>query len=117
MEIAPPARSALRSVDTIEDPHGAPIRLYELQGTIQFAGAESALRATVDDRTGTPKVAIDLTRVHLVNDVGRRMLLVGVRRLALEDREVTPVEYVGLPHGGGTSESRLRRREPSPLIE
>lgn len=96
MEIAPPARSALRSVDTIEDPLGAPIRLYELQGTIQFAGAESALRAMVDDRTDSPRVAIDLTRVHLVNDVGRRMLLEGVRRLVLEDREVTLVDPDGV---------------------
>lgn len=55
-------------------------------------GAESVLRAMVDDRTDTPRVAMDLTRVHLVNDVGRRMLLEGVRRLVLDDREVTLVD-------------------------
>jgi glutaminase len=92
MEAASPARSVLRTIAAIDDRDGIAVRLYELQGTIQFASAESVLRAVVEDAAPEPHVAFDLSRVHAVDDVGRRMLLEAVRRLAAEGRSVTLID-------------------------
>jgi glutaminase len=92
MEAAAPTRSTLRTAETIEGHDGSAVRLYELQGTVQFAGAESVLRRIVDDRAPEGHVVFDLARVHSVNDVARRMLLEAVRRLGAEGRRVTLVD-------------------------
>lgn len=95
MGVAPPAHAALR------DPHAVAvdeesISVYELQGSIQFAGAERVLRELDTSAPETEQVAIDFSQVHSINDVARRMLLEGVRRLALDGYTVTLIDPTGI---------------------
>lgn len=120
METAAPTRSALRTVETIPYPDGLEVRLYELQGTVRFAGAEAVLRTVVDDQPTEMHVAFDLSRVHAVDDVAQRMLLEAVRRLTLDGREVTlidPDAVLDDPDAGGGIRPRVvngRSEVPAP---
>lgn len=44
------------------------------------------LDALAADTTGTPQVILDVSGVDHVTDVGRRMLLEGLRRISLDGR-------------------------------
>ncbi|SDR78096.1 L-glutaminase [Brevibacterium siliguriense] len=55
-----------------------------LQGVIDFTGAEVVLDRLDRSTPTTPKVIIDLSRVDSFTDVGRRMVLEGMRRLSLD---------------------------------
>jgi len=52
-----------------------------LQGPLDFNGGEAFLRAAVDCAVPSGTVVVDLARVGRVHDVGRRMILEGMRRL------------------------------------
>lgn len=92
MEVAPPARAVIRDAAKIRHVNGANLNVYELQGTIQFAGAERVIRVLAVQPPTQVNVAFDLTRVHTVNDVARRMLLEAVRRLTLDGHRVTLID-------------------------
>ena len=96
MEVPPPARSLVRG--RTELPGGKPGHgwTYELQGSINFIGMERVLRYLVDEPPAESAVVLDLTRVHEVRDIGRRMLLEGVRRLVMDGHEVTLVDPDGM---------------------
>lgn len=92
MEVAPPARAVIRDAAKVQSVNGVQINVYELQGSIQFAGAERIIRVLADHSPNETNVAFDLTRVHMVNDVARRMLLEAVRRLTLDRHRVTLID-------------------------
>ncbi|MFX4293543.1 glutaminase [Streptomyces bohaiensis] len=68
------------------------LRVLELQGGIDFAGAERVVRAALETAPPEARVAVDLTRVHAIDDVARRMVLEVARRLTLDGQEVYLVD-------------------------
>lgn len=70
------------------DRDGDGVREVALQGPMHFAAAEVALRELEDVPEDGAALVLDLTRVTSTNDVGRRMLREGVRRLELDGHEV-----------------------------
>ncbi|GGL32764.1 glutaminase [Nocardia jinanensis] len=101
MESEPHGSTVLRST-TVRDGE----TWFALQGAVQFIGAESVLAAFQDDTTATGTLVLDLSRVDRITDVGRRMVLEGLRRFVLDGREVVLVDPDGkLPNpdlGDGT---------------
>ncbi len=87
MEVAPPARSVIQSSRLVEH-RGEEMRVYYLAGTIGFSGAEHVVRRLTEHPPEQRRIALDLTGVHSVSDVGRRMLLEAARRLRLDGHEV-----------------------------
>ncbi|WP_447644241.1 hypothetical protein [Nocardioides zeae] len=57
---------------------------------------ERFLRELADEAPSESAVVLDLTRVHEVRDVGRRMLLEGARRLSLDGHHVEFVDPDGM---------------------
>lgn len=90
MEVPPMARSVLRSHAVVGAGADA-ISVLQLQGGIRFAGAERVVREAVGADLEA-RVALDLTAVHTIDDVARRMLLEVVRRLTLDGRDVYLVD-------------------------
>ncbi|WP_244930454.1 glutaminase [Nocardioides sp. W7] len=92
MEVPPPARSLVRGRTAL--PGGRPGHgwTYELQGSVNFVGMERVLRYLADEPPTESTVVLDLTRVHEVRDIGRRMLIEAVRRLVLDGHQVTIVD-------------------------
>ncbi|MFF4894337.1 glutaminase [Micromonospora chersina] len=91
MEVPAAARAVLRSNHVVGTGSTA-IRILQLQGGIGFAGAERVVREVVDTAPGEDRVALDLTMVHSLDDVARRMLLEVARRLTLDGHEVYLVD-------------------------
>jgi glutaminase len=92
MEVPPVGRSVLRGHHS----HGA-AHVFELQGELRFAGAEAVVREVVEATPAQREVIFDLSRVHGVSDVARRVLLEAVRRLTLhDDKQVTLVDPEGM---------------------
>lgn len=91
MEVAPPARSVLQSAHTKGEGEDA-VRVLELAGTIGFSSAERVLAWLEENRPSERVIAIDLTNVHVIDDVARRMLLEGMRRLRVDGHEVYLVD-------------------------
>lgn len=81
---APPlSRDVVRRAGVRDSNHG-PVHAIELQGPLRFSSTERVLRRLQDIPEDTHGVALDLTRVSSVDDVSRRMLMEGLRRLRLE---------------------------------
>ncbi|MFW6694569.1 glutaminase [Streptomyces sp. MAR4 CNX-425] len=91
MEVPAAARAVVRSNHVLGGGPGA-VRVFQLQGGIGFAGAERVVRETLDTAPAEARVAFDLTRVHAIDDVARRMLLEVTRRLTLDGHEVYLVD-------------------------
>ncbi|WP_224279389.1 glutaminase [Nocardioides lacusdianchii] len=91
MEVPPPARSVVRSNHVVRSGPDA-IRVLELQGGIRFAGAERVVREAVASEPAAAGLALDLTMVHSLDDVARRMLLEVARRLTLDGHDVYVVD-------------------------
>ncbi|YAL84624.1 glutaminase [Dermacoccaceae bacterium W4C1] len=84
-----PARSAVRRDRFLKSPGGQRVRVFSLQGSLQFSSAERALRI-LQDGSADPvdALVLDLRRVASVNDVARRMLAEGINRLQAEGIDV-----------------------------
>ncbi|MFF2697054.1 glutaminase [Streptomyces cyaneofuscatus] len=91
MEVPSAGRAVVRSSHVLGSGPDA-LRVLELQGGIGFAGAERVVREVLDTDPQEARVAIDLTRVHAIDDVARRMVLEIARRLTLDGREVYLVD-------------------------
>ncbi len=91
MEVPSAGRAVLRSNHVVGSGPGA-LRVLELQGGIGFAGAERVVREVLETAPPETRVAIDLTRVHAIDDVARRMVLEVARRLTLDGHEVYLVD-------------------------
>lgn len=89
MEAAAPARSALREDRVTDD---GSVRVLALSGVIRFAAAERVVRHVVESDPQEPTVAFDLTEVHSMDDVARRMLLEMMRRLRLDGYTIVLVD-------------------------
>lgn len=100
MEVPPPARSVVRGQRAMalqgEQGERVDTWLYELQGSADFVGLEGLLRNLDENPPQAREVVLDITHVHEVLDVGRRMLLEGARRLTLDGHHVTFVDPEGL---------------------
>jgi glutaminase len=90
-EVAAPSRSVLSGV-TVTGAGQSAVRILGLQGSLGFAGAERVVREVASGSCGERRIALDLTAVHSLDDVARRMLLEVVRRLSLEGRMVYLVD-------------------------
>lgn len=66
----------------------------DLQGTLDFSGAETVLNH-LDASTPTPTIVFDLSRVDRFTDVGRRMVLEGMRRLTLDGSTISLIDPEG----------------------
>lgn len=86
MEAPESGRSVIRRT-SVEGVDG-----FEIAGDLRFIEAERVLRALEREAPGEGPIVIDLTRVHRVNDVARRMLLEGVRRLELDGHPIRLVD-------------------------
>ncbi|MFJ9311619.1 MULTISPECIES: glutaminase [Streptomyces] len=91
MEVPSAGRAVVRSSHVLGSGPDA-LRVLELQGGIGFAGAERVVREVLDTDPQEARVAIDLTRVHAIDDVARRMVLEIARRLTLDGRQVYLVD-------------------------
>ncbi|GAA2677337.1 glutaminase [Streptomyces aculeolatus] len=91
MEVPPAARAVVRS-NHVAGSGPAAVRVLQLQGGIGFAAAERVVREAVSTAPREAGVALDLTMVHSIDDVARRMLLEVVRRLTLDGHEVYLVD-------------------------
>ncbi|NJQ02054.1 glutaminase [Streptomyces zingiberis] len=91
MEVPAPARAVVRSNHVVGGGAEA-LRVLQLQGGIGFAAAEKVVRESVETAPRELGVALDLTMVHSIDDVSRRMLLEIVRRLTLDGHEVYLVD-------------------------
>lgn len=87
MAPAPPARSVIHSTRVVDTAAGL-VRVFELAGTIGFAAAERVLGRLGDEPPRESTIVVDLSNVHSVTDVARRMLLEGMRRLQLDGHTV-----------------------------
>lgn len=87
MEAPEVASHVLHGVSEPDD-DGDRMREVRLQGTMHFAAAEVALRELERIPEDGAAVLLDLSRVSAANDVGRRMLREGVRRLELDGHSV-----------------------------
>lgn len=83
------AASVLRDVDVSTSD-----TVMVLQGTVQFSGAEVVLRA-MEATPADRGLTLDLSRVDRFTDVGRRMVLEGLRRVHLEQRSVALLDPDG----------------------
>lgn len=95
MAVAPPARAVMHS-SRVERVGEDLVRIYELAGTIGFSGAERVVERISANPPEEPVIAFDLSRVHSVRNVARRMLLECLRRLRLEGYEVRLVDEQGV---------------------
>jgi glutaminase len=91
MEVPAAARAVVRSHHVVGSGPNA-LRILQLQGGIGFAGAERVVREAMNISPSDVRVALDLTRVHSIDDVARRMLLEVTRRLTLDGHEVHLVD-------------------------
>lgn len=67
-----------------------------LQGMVQFNGAEALLDYWHHTEIDSSEVVLDVSRVHSITDVGRRMVLEGLRRLELDGHTVLLHDPEGL---------------------
>lgn len=74
---------SLRGVRTDDD-----ATIVDLQGVVSFGGAEGVLDHLDGSQPSTDTVIVDVSRVDDFTDVGRRMVLEGMRRLSLDGHRI-----------------------------
>ena len=97
MDAAEGARSVARRY--VQDD----VPVQEVAGDLRFVEAERVLRSFEEEPAGSGLVVVDLDRVHHVNDIARRMVLEGIRRLHEDGhpvRIVDPSKVLGVPETG-----------------
>lgn len=87
VDAEPYGTTVLRDVGVAED-----TTTFQIQGVIQFSGAEYILDALDSDDTDSPTVVFDVSGVSHFSDVGRRMVLEGMRRVRLDGRRVMLID-------------------------
>ncbi|MGJ9371849.1 glutaminase [Nesterenkonia sp. CF4.4] len=87
MEVPPAGREVVRS-NRVRGEGPDRTRILRLQGGIRFAGAERIVREVLDSALSEPRVVLDVSLVHSIDDVARRMLLEVARRLSLDGHQV-----------------------------
>lgn len=91
MDVPEAARSVVRADRDAEE--SGEVVVYEVAGDLRLVEAERVLRAFEQEGAGGQgRVVIDLERVHRVNDIARRMLLEGARRLDADGHDVWVVD-------------------------
>lgn len=83
MEVETTGSRALRDIRTDGD-----TTTVDLQGTVNFSGAEAILYELDGTAPPSDTVVFDVSRVDAFTDVGRRMVLEAMRRLTLDGLEV-----------------------------
>ena len=102
MEAVQPARSVLRTAEREDGPEGRRWRVFELQGSVLFAGAERIARelarvdAPIEERAASPGIAIDCRRVFTTSEVAANLLVECARRLADDGHRVVLVDPAGV---------------------
>ncbi len=91
MEAEPYGSTVLRSVTRRQGE-----TVVALQGVVQFTGAESVLHHLQELTVAPQVVVIDLRRVDRFVDVGRRMVLEGMRRLVLDGHRIVVEDPEGV---------------------
>lgn len=109
MGMPPTGLSVVRGVEQVARDDGRRAWCAVLQGPVTFSGGERVLRELAGIGADDLDVVLDLARVSHVDDVGRRMLLEGVRRLSLDGHAVIvddPAQMLGLVDAGASSPDR-----------
>ncbi|MCP1428278.1 glutaminase [Microbacterium foliorum] len=83
------------------------IAVHEIAGDLHFMEAERVLRGFAEEQAGDDPVVIDLDRVQRANDIAKRMLLEGVRRLHLDGHDVRIVDPWGVLGSAETGSGEL----------
>lgn len=83
--------------------------IHDIAGDLEFIESERVLRALAEEPAGETPIVIDLDGVHRVNDVARRMLLEGIRRLHLDAHDVRIVDPSGVLGTAETGTGELVR--------
>lgn len=92
---APPlSKDAVRSASVHVGPRGR-VHLIELQGPLRFSSSERVLRRLEEITEDAIPVALELSRVSSVDDVSRRMIMEGLRRLRGEGHAVYLIDPRG----------------------
>lgn len=97
MDVAETARSVVRRYEQ----DGVPVQ--EVAGDLRMVEVERILRSFEEEPEGDGPVVVDVDRVHHLNDIARRVLLEGLRRLHEDGHEVRlvdPGEVLGVPETG-----------------
>lgn len=94
-----------RSVSRRVEHDGATV--HEIAGDLHFMEAERVLRGFAEEPEGDDPVIVDLDRVQRANDIAKRMLLEGVRRLHLDGHEVRIVDPWGVLGSAETGSGEL----------
>ncbi|APX32201.1 glutaminase A [Brachybacterium sp. P6-10-X1] len=93
--------------------------VIHLQGTIDFSGAEIVLHHLDESTPATPAVVFDISRVDSFTDVGRRMVLEGMRRLRTDGARIGLIDSEQkLPDpdmGDGTFPFDAERADAKPI--
>ncbi|MBP2436589.1 hypothetical protein [Microbacterium amylolyticum] len=87
------------------------VAVHEIMGDLHIVEAEHVLRVFEQEPAGDPPVVIDLDRVHRTNDIARRMMLEGIRRLHVDGHDVRIVDPWGVLGAAETGTGELVRGE------
>lgn len=85
--------------------------VHEIAGDLQFIESERVLRAFAAEPAGEVAIVLDFDGVHRVNDIAKRMLLEGIRRLHLDGHDVRIVDPWGVLGTAETGTGELVRGE------
>lgn len=85
--------------------------VHEITGDLHFIEAERVLRGFAQEPAGDAPVIVDLDRVRRANDIARRMLLEGIRRLHLDGHDVRIVDPWSVLGSAETGSGELVRGE------
>lgn len=80
---------------------GVPV--HEVNGDLRFVEVERVMRSFASEPVTDSPVVLDLSRVSRSNDIARRVLLEGIRRLHLDGHDVRiidPAEVLGVAETG-----------------
>lgn len=110
MEAPDTARSVVRSYD-LSSVSGVAGTVYEIAGDLRVVEAERVMRAFEHECSSDELVVVDLERVHRVNDVARRVMLEGIRRLHEDGHRMYVIDPSEVLGDGYTGSGELARGE------
>ncbi|GGA61397.1 glutaminase [Pseudoclavibacter endophyticus] len=99
MDAEQPSHSVIRVIDEVADDAGEAWLVAEVFGAVRFSGGERVARRISGvpgiDEGGPTRVLLDLTAVHSLSEVARRMFVETARRLAHEGHRVLVLDPQG----------------------